>query len=153
VLVLVPDGFIPFDAIGDEPHFAAFVDRLSSFGRLICFDRRGMGLSDPLTPGAPPTLEQWMRDLLAVMDAAGAERATLIGLAEGGFVSTLTAATHPERVDALVLVNATPGVSVIAEGGHAARFVRGSDLTTELTGETAFLGVAEFAPSAADDER
>ena len=80
---------------------ARFFERLSSFSRLIIFDKRGNGLSDPVTE--VPTLEQRIDDVRAVMDAAGSERAALFGISEGGPMSVLFAATHPERSSALVL--------------------------------------------------
>src|SRR2546421_1853356 len=85
----------------EMPPFARFFDRISSFSRLIIFDKRGTGLSDPVTE--VPTLEQRIDDVRAVMDAAGSERAVLFGVSEGGPMSALLAATHPDRVTALVL--------------------------------------------------
>jgi len=88
----------------EAPPFARFLERLSSFSRLIIFDKRGTGLSDPVTE--VPTLEQRVDDVRAVMDAGGSERAALVGVSEGGPMSVLFAATHPERVSALVLYGA-----------------------------------------------
>jgi pimeloyl-ACP methyl ester carboxylesterase len=85
----------------DSPPMARFFERLSSFSRLILFDKRGTGLSDPVAE--VPTLELRIDDVRAVMDAAGSERAALFGISEGGPMSVLFAATHPERVTALVL--------------------------------------------------
>jgi pimeloyl-ACP methyl ester carboxylesterase len=85
----------------ESPAFAHFFERLSSFSRLIIFDKRGTGLSDPVTE--VPTLEQRIDDVRAVMDAASSERAALFGISEGGPMSVLFAATHPDRVTALVL--------------------------------------------------
>jgi DNA-binding winged helix-turn-helix (wHTH) protein len=87
-----------------DPRHAGFLDRLASFGRLIRFDKRGTGLSD--RPIDLPDLETRMHDVLAVMDAAGSERAVLFGYSEGGPMSILMAAMHPERVEALVLYGA-----------------------------------------------
>jgi pimeloyl-ACP methyl ester carboxylesterase len=99
VLVL---GFIThLDLQWESPMFAPFFDRISSFARLILFDKRGCGLSDPVRDA--PTLEQRVDDVRAVMDAAGSERAALFGVSEGGPMSILFAATHPERVSALIL--------------------------------------------------
>src|SRR3954466_3056893 len=84
--------------------FARFCERMGSFARLIVFDKRGTGLSDPVAE--VPTLEQRIDDVRAVMDAAGSERAALFGVSEGGPMSVLFAATHPERVSALVLYGA-----------------------------------------------
>jgi pimeloyl-ACP methyl ester carboxylesterase len=85
----------------EVPSFAAFLQRLASFARLIFIDRRGTGLSDRAV--GLPTLEQRMDDVRAVLDGAGSERAALFGIFEGGPMCTLFAATHPERTSALVL--------------------------------------------------
>jgi DNA-binding SARP family transcriptional activator/class 3 adenylate cyclase len=82
-----------------------FFRRLASFSRLILFDKRGTGLSD--RDVGRPTLEQRMDDLRAVMDAAGSERAAVIGFSEGGPMSILFATTYPERVSALILASTT----------------------------------------------
>lgn len=82
----------------DEPHLAAFLNRLASFSRLITFDKRGVGLSDRVPVNELPTLEQRMDDLGAVMDAVGSEHAALFGVSEGGAMCLLFAASHPERV-------------------------------------------------------
>lgn len=84
--------------------FASFLDRLSSFSRLILFDKRGTGLSDRVPLSELPTLEQRMEDVHAVMDAVGSERAVLIGVSEGGPMCSLFAATYPERTTALVMI-------------------------------------------------
>src|SRR5262249_46300819 len=81
--------------------FGSALDDYSSFSRLIKFDKRGTGMSDPVS-GAP-TLETRMDDVRAVMDAVGSERAAIFGLSEGASMSILFAATYPERTAALVL--------------------------------------------------
>lgn len=86
-----------------EPSFARFLRRLSSFSRLILFDKRGTGLSDNVPLDALPTLEQRMDDLRAVLAEVGSERAALFGVSEGGPMSALFAATHPEKTSALVM--------------------------------------------------
>jgi pimeloyl-ACP methyl ester carboxylesterase len=88
----------------ESPPLARFFERISSFSRLIIFDKRGTGLSDPVTE--VPTLEQRSDDVRAVMDAAESEQAALFGISEGGPMSVLVAATHPHRVTALVLYGA-----------------------------------------------
>jgi pimeloyl-ACP methyl ester carboxylesterase len=85
----------------EGPPFARFFERISSFSRLIIFDKRGTGLSDPVIE--VPTLERRIDDVRAVMDAVESERAALFGISEGGPMSVLFAATHPDRVTALVL--------------------------------------------------
>src|SRR5438445_4082106 len=84
-----------------EPTLTSFLRRLASFSRLIMFDKRGTGLSDPV--GAAPTFEERMDDVRAVMDAVGSERAALLGFSEGAALSALFAASHPERVTGLIL--------------------------------------------------
>src|SRR4051794_32388794 len=83
------------------PNIAGVVARLSSFARVITFDKRGTGLSDR-TFGLP-TLAERMDDIRAVMDAAGSERAAIVGMSEGGPAAAMFAASHPERATALVL--------------------------------------------------
>jgi class 3 adenylate cyclase len=83
------------------PGLAALSRELASFCRLVRFDKRGTGMSDPV-PGIPP-LEERMDDVRAVLDAVGSERAAILGHSEGGPMSILFAATYPERVWALVL--------------------------------------------------
>jgi class 3 adenylate cyclase len=84
-----------------EPSMNRFLRRLSSFSRLILFDKRGTGLSDKVAD--LPTLEQRMDDVRAVMDAVGSEKAALLGVSEGGPMSALFAATYPERTRALIM--------------------------------------------------
>jgi pimeloyl-ACP methyl ester carboxylesterase len=86
--------------------FGPALERLSSFCRLIRFDKRGTGMSDRVS-GAP-TLETRMDDARAVMDAAGSSRAAFFGSSEGAAMSLLFAATYPERTAALVLRSAYP---------------------------------------------
>jgi pimeloyl-ACP methyl ester carboxylesterase len=85
-----------------EPSFARFLRRLAGFSRLILFDKRGTGLSDPVTQ--MPTLEQRMDDVRAVLDAVGSRRAVLLGVSEGGPMCALFAATYPNRTEALVMI-------------------------------------------------
>jgi class 3 adenylate cyclase len=93
------------DAAAEQPRWQAYVERLASFSRLIRFDLRGMGLSDPLASSDPPTVEQWASDTLAVLDAEQATEAAVLGVGFEGLAALLLTATHPERVRALVLVN------------------------------------------------
>ena len=100
-LVFVPGFVSHVELIWEEPSIARMLRRLSSFSTLVVYDKRGQGLSD--RPGRPPTLEESMDDLHAVMDAAGLERATIFGISEGGPMSMLFAASHPDRVSSLIL--------------------------------------------------
>ncbi len=80
-----------------------FAERLTSFSRLILFDKRGTGLSDPVSQENLPTLEMRMEDVHAVLDAVGSEKAALFGISEGGPMCALFAATYPERTSALIM--------------------------------------------------
>jgi pimeloyl-ACP methyl ester carboxylesterase len=93
-----------FQAGWENPKLAGFYQRLASRGRLILFDKRGTGLSDRVSPERLPDLETRMDDVRAVMDAVGSERAVVLGISEGGAMSALFAAMHPERTVALVLM-------------------------------------------------
>ena len=133
-----------------EP-LARMLEGLGSFARVINFDRRGSGLSDPV-PEAP-TLEQRMEDVRAVMDAAGSERAALIGISEGASMSILMAATHPERVQALVccgaMARSTPDDDYPLGTPKEALVEAGAELVAPHWGTGAMIEVA--APSHADD--
>jgi pimeloyl-ACP methyl ester carboxylesterase/DNA-binding CsgD family transcriptional regulator len=107
-LVFVMGWVTHMDYFWQEPHFARFLRRLASFSRLILLDLRGRGLSDHAV--GVPTLEERMDDIRAVMDAVESRRAAIIGVSEGGVVSTLFAATYPERTSKLVLVGTGPRV-------------------------------------------
>ncbi|MCA1621209.1 MAG: adenylate/guanylate cyclase domain-containing protein [Acidobacteria bacterium] len=137
-----------------EPSFARFLRRLSSFSRLILFDKRGTGLSDRVPVNRLPTLEQRMDDVRAVMDAVGSERAALCGVSEGGPMCSLFAATYPEKTLALVMM------------GTYAKRVRDADYPWAPTPEERRhffeeirrdwggpVGLEERAPSVAADPR
>ncbi|MEX2458904.1 MAG: adenylate/guanylate cyclase domain-containing protein [Actinomycetota bacterium] len=100
----------------EEPRQARFLTRLASFARVIMFDRRGVGASDQLPPGAATSWEDWVEDLNAVLKAAGSERPTLMASIDGGPMVLLFAATYPERVASLVLVNTN--AKPVAEPGY-----------------------------------
>src|SRR5262249_28773637 len=103
-IVFVPEFWNSMEAQWEEPSYARFLERLAAIGRLICFDSRGSGLSDPVAIETL-SLEQWVDDVRLVMDGVGSERATLIAIGGGGMLSSLYAATYPQRVEGLVLIN------------------------------------------------
>ncbi len=105
-IVFIPDWVTNLEIMWEEPTLARFLDRMASFGRLICFDKRGTGVSDPVPLGAVPTWEEWMDDVGTVLDAVGSERAAVFGHGDGGQMALLFAATHPNRTSALVLADA-----------------------------------------------
>ncbi len=149
-LVFVPGFVSNIEHYWEMPGVPDLLERLGSFARVVIFDKRGTGLSDPVA--GPPPLEQRMDDMQAVMDAAGVERAALFGVSEGGPASVLFAATYPERTSALVLYGSTP------------RFRTDSDISWGATDEQVEMMLAEtsrtwgngallhlFAPNAAKE--
>jgi class 3 adenylate cyclase/pimeloyl-ACP methyl ester carboxylesterase len=105
-LAIVPGFISHVDLLWTIPETTTFFRRLAGFSRLILFDKRGTGLSDPVA--GPSTLEERMEDLHAVLDAAGSERPALLGVSEGGPMSALFAATYPDRISALALYGTGP---------------------------------------------
>jgi class 3 adenylate cyclase len=105
-LVFVPDWVTNLEVMWEEPTIARFLERLERFARVICFDKRGTGLSDPVPLGAIPTWEEWMFDVGTVMDAAGSRQAAVLGHGDGGVMALLFAVTHPDRTTALILADA-----------------------------------------------
>jgi class 3 adenylate cyclase len=124
--VQVGDGRIAYQVVGDGPvellfmpsigdcidlrwdwqPYATFLHRLASFTRIIAFDRRGVGASDPLPLDAAPSWERWVEDATAVLDEVGATQVAVFAWADGGPTGLLFAATQPARTQALILVNA-----------------------------------------------
>ena len=107
--------------------YRRYLERMGQHLRMTAFDKRGIGISDRFDQA--PTLEQRTGDILAVMDAAGLERPSLMGLSEGGLMAQLFAVLHPERVDRLILGNSGAGASMFA-AAHA-----GPDGSYDLLGE------------------
>jgi class 3 adenylate cyclase len=89
----------------EDPLAARMYRRIAAFSRLIRFDRRGSGSSDPLPLDALPPWEAYMEEVEAVMDAVGSERAAIMGVFDAGPMAALFAATKPERTVALILAN------------------------------------------------
>jgi pimeloyl-ACP methyl ester carboxylesterase len=112
-LVFVPSFVTNLGATWDDPTYTAFLRSLASMSRLILFDKRGTGLSDPALD--LPSMNERAGELVAVLDAVGSERAVLFGVCGGGAVSAHLAAEHPERTAGLVL------------HGAAARIIRTDD--------------------------
>ena len=101
-LIIVVGTMSHLDFFWQDPPATAMLERLARFSRVILFDKPGTGLSDPVP--AAPTIDQRTADILAVMDAAESERAVVVGYSEGGLPAMMLAATHPGRVEALVLL-------------------------------------------------
>src|SRR3954470_10411876 len=145
-LVLAP-GFVSNLEWGwQEPSLRRYLERLASFSRLIIFDKRGTGLSDPVA--GPATLEERVDDLRAVMDAAGSERAALFGVSEGGSMAMLFAAQHPERTRALALYATTPRFTAAPEyPGGSDPSAMASLLDTLVENWGSGKGLSAWAPS------
>jgi len=117
-IVFVLDWGSHLEELAAQPFLAEWLAALSRFARVLWFDMRGIGMSGPVTGGT--SVEAWMGDLEAVMDAAGSTRAALLAHGHGAQMAVVAAATHPERVDSLVLLN-----------GYA-RFARADDYPAGL---------------------
>jgi pimeloyl-ACP methyl ester carboxylesterase len=149
-LVFVPGFVSNIEHYWEMPQVPDVLNRLGSFARVVIFDKRGTGLSDPV--GGPPPLEQRMDDMQAVMDAVGLESAALFGISEGGPASVLFAATYPERTSALVLYGSTPRFRTDSDISWGATDEQVEAVLAETSaswGDGALLGA--FAPSAAGD--
>lgn len=107
-VVLLTQWFSNVDSQWDVPPLAEFIGRLARFGRVLTFDKRGTGLSDPVPASELPSIEEWMDDLRAVLDENAIERAVLVTNLASSFMAMVFAATYPGRVRALVMVNAYP---------------------------------------------
>lgn len=149
-LVFVPGWVSHVEQIWEEPNFAHFLAGLARFSRLILMDRRGTGLSDPVSE--LPTLEERMEDVRAVMDAAGSERAALVGVSEGGPMCTLFAATYPERTGALVLIGTYASLRRDAQAPWAISDEAGQRFLDRVSLEWGQgLSARLFAPSLKED--
>jgi class 3 adenylate cyclase len=151
-LVFVPGFVSHVEASLEFPPTERAIDRLTRFARVIAFDKPGTGLSDPVA--GVPTLEERMEDLVAVLDAVGVGRAALFGASEGAPMSALFAATHVDRVIALVMYGS------YAKGSWAENYpwaptseqtAAGAELIEEGWGQGFWLDV--FAPSFTEDAR
>jgi pimeloyl-ACP methyl ester carboxylesterase len=152
-LVFMSAWFSHVDGRWEEPSFARMLRRLASFSRLLVFDKRGVGASDPL-PADRTTWEEWADDVRAVMDAAGSERAAIVGVGDSGPIALLFAATYPERVSSLVVVNTAARFTAAEDypwgyrPDEVERFLR-LQQDTWGTGGT----VEQLTPTMANDER
>ncbi len=130
-LVHAPGTVSHLELFWEIPEAAAFIERLSSFARLIRFDKRGTGMSD--RPSGPATLEERTDDIRAVMDAAGSERAFVFGTSEGGSMACVFAATYPERTSGLIL------------WGTQATWIRSDDYPWGVSMEEALAEIEDLA--------
>ena len=151
-LVAVP-GFVSHLEFGwEEPTFARVLERLGSFARVIGFDKRGTGLSDRGIGVA--SLEEYVSDVRSVMDAVGSEQAALWGISEGGAIAALFAATHPERVRALVIYGGWARVAWAPDypfGIQKELLESGANFVADTWGTG--VGLSAWAPSLGKDPR
>jgi class 3 adenylate cyclase len=143
---------ISIDETEDEPSWLHFTQGIADFCRLLRFDTAGLGLSDPLPTGSEPTIEGWGRDGLAVMDAGGVGRATLLAAGAGTMPALWLSAFHPERVDSLVIVNGTARVGRAEDYGFGvaeAELADAANIDVPLLEGGVPQDIAIFAPSLA----
>ncbi len=153
-IVYVPGWVSNIETTWEDPHVSRFLERLASFSRLILFDKRGTGLSDRVSIGELPTLEQRMDDVRAVMDAADSQRAALFGASEGGVMCALFGATYPDRTAALLLYGSYAKGTATADYPHGLGEREAIDVFVEALPEIwddagGLLNL--WAPSASDD--
>jgi pimeloyl-ACP methyl ester carboxylesterase len=130
-LVLVPGWVSNLEVAWEHPPYERFMRRLGAIARVIVFDKRGSGLSDPVGAAAP--IEERIDDIRAVMDAAGSERASLVAHGHAAQMALLAAATHPDRIESLVLLNGF------------ARFARAKDYPAGIPREAGETQVEQVA--------
>ena len=153
-ILLLDQWFGHLDAQWDVPPLAELRERLASFGRLIMFDKRGTGLSDPIPTSSLPTLEEFMEDIPAVLDTVGSDRPALIANIGGGILAMPFAAAHPDRISSLILVDCfarfleAPDFPI---GAPIAQIEPNLEIAEGETGRGVMVDV--FAPSIASDER
>jgi pimeloyl-ACP methyl ester carboxylesterase len=144
-IVFAPGFISHLELMWDEPRHARFLHGLEGFARLIRFDKRGTGLSDRSV--GFPTLEERIDDIRAVMDAAGSQRAVLLGISEGGAMVQLFAATYPERTSGLVLMGSYATARVAVRSYENPKLAESQIMANWGTGAT----LPDFAPGLAGD--
>ena len=129
-IVFVPNWFTCCEVLPELPSIQGWVEAMTSLGRLIFFDQPGTGASDPVTPGALPTLEQWADSITAVLDDLGSREAVLVASTARSRQAALFAATHPSRTTALVVLEGYADA-----GGTALRSRRSSSCDGRHVGQ------------------
>ncbi len=156
-LVYLPGNATQLDVQWEYPGWAAFLRRLAGLGRVICVDRRGVGLSDRVAPDQLPPVEVNVSDLLTVLDAVRSPDTVLIGVDEGAMTAVLFAAAHPDRVRQLVLFGPRPSMVATARhpwGSSRAHWEAWLDWAADHWGsrESIINDFHELGPSLLDDE-
>jgi pimeloyl-ACP methyl ester carboxylesterase/class 3 adenylate cyclase len=152
-LVFISAWFSLVDGRWEEPAFARMLERLASFSRLILFDKRGSGASDPL-PATSTTWEDWADDVRIVLDAVGSNKAAICGVGDSGPIAVLFSATYPDRVSALIVANTA---ARLIQAPDYPWGMRPEDVETflKLKADTWGTGgmINFFSPSMVGDER
>jgi DNA-binding SARP family transcriptional activator/pimeloyl-ACP methyl ester carboxylesterase len=153
-LVLSSYGSVSIDSIWDEPRFSRFVSLLGASCRVVLYDTRGIGLSDPIDVDAPPTIHEQSEDLQAVIEQAGANRPVVVGIGDGGPTAITYAHRHPKQLAGLILINTfarlveAPGYRGVAQDDLDANL----RLSTDATGaRDTSLVLRNHAPSVSGD--
>ena len=149
--ILVLLGFVSHvERVWEEAHCRAFLSSLAGMGRLILFDRRGVGLSDRV--GLAPSVDATAKDIGTVLDAASSRRVILFGASEGGPACSMFAADHPDRVAGLVLFASLAKGSATPDYPHALHADQYDMWLRQLVaGWGGPAGIETFAPSLSDD--
>ena len=136
-IVFVPNWFTCCEHLPELPSIQGWVEAMTSLGRLIIFDQPGSGASDPVEPGAMPTLEQWADSITAVLDALGSPGAVLVTWPGAFPTAALFAATHPSRTTALVVLQgwAIPYAEQVTKGGMVPEEISAAMVAGWGTGE------------------
>jgi len=154
-LVFITQWGTNIDTFWDEPSAARYLDRFATFSRVILFDKRGTGVSDPIDPSSPSAWQAWLGDITTVLAETKSERAVLVGDVEGGMLAIAYAAAFPERVESLVLINSR------ARALRADDYPEGMPESVAATFRQIFMDtfgvdgtiLQATAPSVADDAR
>jgi pimeloyl-ACP methyl ester carboxylesterase/class 3 adenylate cyclase len=158
-LVWVPGWVSQLDLYWEHPALARFLRRLATFAHVVVFDRRGIGLSDRVSPANVPTLEQRMDDIRAVLDDLGVEHAAVFGQGFGSPIALLFAATYPERTSSLVLYSPSAKGGLRTDDYPWGSTVEEQEVWRERstrmwgTTELAAEWLSRLAPSSAGDDR
>ena len=145
-IVLIPGTLSHVELYWEHPTVVYLLKRLTSFARVIAFDKRGQGLSDRV---AEMTLEERIGDVRAVMDAAGSDHATVFGWSEGGSMSLMFAASYPERTSGLVLYGSYASIKADPWAVPQERYEKLLSLVESHWGEGVLVGFN--APSRSKD--
>jgi class 3 adenylate cyclase/pimeloyl-ACP methyl ester carboxylesterase len=142
-IVFVSHLFTTCEIAPELPSIQGWVHAMTSLGRLIFFDPPGMGVSDPVTPGAPPTMEEWADSITAVLDDLGSREAVLLAIVGAFPMAALFAATHPSRISALVALEGS--------ADPMAESTKGVDREKAFAAYVAMWGTGEFEHAANPD--